>query len=362
LTDNEGGYRFDDVPSGRYFIVLGSLRLPTFFPGTANQADAFVVSPEQGGAIASKDFVVRPPLEVRISGRVIRQSPGPVGGNFGGLILILSADDEVVGDIFPVDVAGDGSFAIPGVQAGVYELKVKGAPPDSTLTVVVGKEDIEGISVPVPVDKTIGGLVVLDDGGAIPDVRFGLRAQRVVAPVRPITLTPGTVAPSAIDGGATPSYDIRVEPKSNGAFQATLPEGTYQISVGGIPAGFHVKSATYGAVDLRKGPAIVTPTANEELRVTLGRGPAPGTVIVKGKVTGAGFSVSLAPDGPPVDADLSATIAPDGAFEFASVPPGVYTAWVLLGGGVSFRTIVIGPAGVTDLVIETPSWEALRSN
>jgi hypothetical protein len=140
----------------------------------------------------------------------------------------------------------------------------------------------------------------------------------------------------------------------------TLPEGTWQIGIDGIPSGFHLQSATYGTTNLRAGAVKVTAGESPELRVTLGRGLAPGTTIVKGRVVGVGSSVELGSyDGP---LSFRAPVAADGTFEFFSIPPGSYAAIVLTGGGVSITPVKVGPAGVSDLVITTNPPEVGRNN
>jgi hypothetical protein len=54
-TDAAGRYRLE-VAAGRYYIASGSVGAPTYFPGTANLADARVISIARGGLVDNIDF------------------------------------------------------------------------------------------------------------------------------------------------------------------------------------------------------------------------------------------------------------------------------------------------------------------
>jgi hypothetical protein len=54
-TDAAGRYRLE-VAAGRYYIASGSVGAPTYFPGTANLADARVISIAAGGLVDNIDF------------------------------------------------------------------------------------------------------------------------------------------------------------------------------------------------------------------------------------------------------------------------------------------------------------------
>ncbi len=57
-TDEQGRYRLEGIPAGRYYIVAGRVDLPTFYPGTADMAKARIFSIAPGGAVSGIDFVM----------------------------------------------------------------------------------------------------------------------------------------------------------------------------------------------------------------------------------------------------------------------------------------------------------------
>src|SRR5689334_24691059 len=48
LTDNEGNFRMQELPPGRYFILAGALPLGTYYPEGADVKDAEIVTVEAG--------------------------------------------------------------------------------------------------------------------------------------------------------------------------------------------------------------------------------------------------------------------------------------------------------------------------
>ena len=57
-TDEQGRYRLEGIPQGRYYIVAGRVDLPTFYPGTADVSNARIFAITPGGAVSGIDFVM----------------------------------------------------------------------------------------------------------------------------------------------------------------------------------------------------------------------------------------------------------------------------------------------------------------
>src|SRR5207249_10723371 len=58
-TDEAGGYRLEDIPPGRYYIVAGRLDSPTYYPGTLQTAGATIVRITPGANLSGLDFVMK---------------------------------------------------------------------------------------------------------------------------------------------------------------------------------------------------------------------------------------------------------------------------------------------------------------
>src|SRR6185295_1324282 len=116
-----------------------------------------------------------------------------------------------------------------------------------------------------------------------------------------------------------------------------------------LPAGYSLKSFTYGAVNLLRDPLRGT-WSDSELRLTFATtanswfriaGAVTGLGSVSGTSSSRGPSTSQAPQAPTIvltgptlarvgsgAASLTAPLGPDGGFEFTGIFPGEYTAQV----------------------------------
>src|SRR4249920_1808897 len=57
-TDNDGQFRLENIPPGRYYIVLDPLDLPSYYPGVTKPERATIVSVGDGSVIQGMDFKV----------------------------------------------------------------------------------------------------------------------------------------------------------------------------------------------------------------------------------------------------------------------------------------------------------------
>jgi hypothetical protein len=150
-TDQEGRYRLENIPAGRYYITAGRVDLPTYYPGTLDFSTGTVVAIARGAQISRMDFT----LKEESAGRQIRQdqySFFSVFGTTGGfhIPLQISVEDGgkvpiVVGFQYPVlRVTQSGRIAqevllnatslvlpLPSVTSpGEYRVELADIPPD----------------------------------------------------------------------------------------------------------------------------------------------------------------------------------------------------------------------------------------
>src|SRR5687767_541875 len=64
-TDNEGSYRLENIPPGRYYITAGLVDLPTYYPGAPTADGGRVVLVTAGAVTANIDFPLARPARLR---------------------------------------------------------------------------------------------------------------------------------------------------------------------------------------------------------------------------------------------------------------------------------------------------------
>jgi protocatechuate 3,4-dioxygenase beta subunit len=110
-TDATGRYRLEVTP-GRYYVATGSVNSPTFYPGTANAAEARVVTVASGGLVEAIDFSSFVPASRSPSGFVtVPRGTGVVSGVIrfpdgtpaaGIPVLLISAASVSSGGVPPL--------------------------------------------------------------------------------------------------------------------------------------------------------------------------------------------------------------------------------------------------------------------
>ena len=271
--------------------------------------------------------VSTPPPWVKLSGRVTgsRQSMNSISiyGPGGTLTASLTAD---------------GSFEFAKILPGSYTVSIpstNGSTPVQPLTLVVPNRDVSGVELPLPALKEISGRVIVEDGGPLP------RATLTVTPAteeqkRGNSSTPPSLAQLLVTtaGNRSVPMNIYLALQQDGSFKASLPEGRYPVTANiqttGGSAPYSVKSFTYGSADLTKEPVVIAASDSAEMRLTFSAASSSWA-----KVTGrvVGLTASSASQGVPATVvlvsptfmrELTATIRPDGSFEFPRVYSGTY--------------------------------------
>jgi protocatechuate 3,4-dioxygenase beta subunit len=226
---------------------------PTYFPGTANVADAQKVSLAIGQEAQGTDFALLPTRLARIRGLVIDSEGRPVDGAFVTAVPAQSAES-----VFMMGggarTGRDGSFTLQGLAPGDYLLQVR-----SVTIMTTGADSTFSLS------ARVGGPEGSEFGSA-PVSLSGDDLENVV-----ITTTKGVAASGrvAYDGpppaGAAPLrlMAIPLEPEGtmfgpggaavvgqDGTFQLTGLSGQRQLRVMGLPPGYTVKSVEVNGVDV----------------------------------------------------------------------------------------------------------------
>jgi hypothetical protein len=296
---------------------------------------------------------------VKVSGKVVGFDPA----RFARQPVLLSLNAAGYGSSLQARVDPDGSFEFAEVFPGSYVARFMGPTPVNIpdTPVNVSSSDVK-FDITLPRQKEISGRVLLEGRGPMP--QFGLPLMSIPGsspgaataptggPMSQFGLLLMSIPGSGPGAAAAPTGTLNIGPQPDGSFKVNVIEGDHQVGppsrtpMSALPAGYTLKSLTYGTTDVLNAPLKVRMTDTAELRVTLSTPNVP-PVKVSGKVAGVDASmfvrgpmtVIMNTAGYPA---LETTVSPDGSFEFPEVFPGNYIPRVM-GAGVATSPGPISP-------------------
>jgi hypothetical protein len=265
-SDDTGQYRLVGLSPGDY-IVMASVRetwtmdgkekqvfayAPSYYPWTANVADAGRVKVAIGQEIPAVDISLQPMRAATVSGTALGSDGTPLsGGN-------VSLSQEIVGPgggsymgVGGTTIAADGSWRLREVPPGEFQLTARSASsrdkPAETASMVllVQGADMEGITLSADPGGTLTGLVVTDDGSALPVSRSALR-------VTGQTTVPGRRSQPMLAG------DNNGVVGSGGDFTLKGVSGPSMLRISPLPPGWAIKSIEINEKDYVDTPVELT--------------------------------------------------------------------------------------------------------
>lgn len=294
---------------------------PTFYPGTANPAQATPISVRAGEERAGVDFTVQYVGSARISGTVLL----PDGMKPETVRLNLVNSNSPIPDfgfsgLRSASLRGDSTFEFPDIIPGQYSVGAHGSVPrpdggsqilSGVTEVDVQGEDVAGVSLQLQDGLTVSGIVRIDGTGPPP----ALPALRLL--LQPVRGTVMTIASGAPTVGA------------DGRFTLTaVTPGRYRLTVI-PPAPWIVRSSIVAGqdtldvpIDLQQSVSDAVVTLTDRISEITGHiGAAAGTV--------PDYSIILFPEdralwAAPSRRIMSVKTASDGTYSFRSVPAGDY--------------------------------------
>jgi len=286
----------------------------TFYPGTANLAEAQRIKVDAASEQSGINFAVTPVRAVRVSGTVLDSNGAPAQAT-----LLLQSTSQIDGPFGVRGQArsqGDGTFTIPNVAPGEYTLEVMtgqggrggGASPDvASMPLVVGNEDLSGLTIATSKGGSIRGTVVAD-GASVPTTGLQISTQSL--------------------GGALRGNGPPAQVSSAGAFDIAGLAGSYVLRVDRVPDGWAVKSITVSGRDAADLPIEIRGADQLVARVVLTNriNELTGTVRAGGQVA-TNASVVVFPDNPaqwpfPSRRVRSTRVDKNGLFRVRSLPAG----------------------------------------
>ena len=262
-TDNDGRFRLENIPPGRYYIVLDPLDVPSYYPGVTKPERATIVTVRDASAIEGMDFKIPDFEGGKVYGR-LDPPPRPLTGavmvnmvtnpnrsgltsatvlqgtlnllsntgfnvNIAGVLASLSSTPTVF-----VPVSADGTFEFPKTRTGSYIILTSPGIGLATRSVDIGDVDlrdvdlIAGTATAIARGVTVRGRVI---GNPVPEL---LENLTVVLTERSITGAPRV--PVNPDGSFTftnvqpGSYVAITVPSPNVARQTSVTVGNQDIN------------------------------------------------------------------------------------------------------------------------------------
>lgn len=293
LTDNEGNYRMQGIPPGRYFVLAGALPNGAYYPEADNVKNAEIVN-------------VAPGDEVTINIKLTHRLGGKVSGRINANMAQLGPRSATITgppleDLLEVPVKPDGTFEFGHVPPGNRYL-VSLWPPTpgiASYPVTVGQTDLSGVQLtPLPTKKVSGRIVMK-----------------------------GTYSiPHGILGFFTSTTYVQGKINDDGTFNVELNAAQHQIDFAGLPVGYSLASIKIGDRDVTQQGITVGNSDMSDILITLNAPKHLATVV--GKITGLPqerfASAGVVMTGPTFNKGV-ADIERDGSFRFDGVVPGLYT-------------------------------------
>ena len=276
-TDDTGAYRIYALPPGDYYVAA-SLRMapvdsivettyaPTYYPGTGDLGEAQRIRITLGTE-ATAVFPLLPVRRVRVSGTLLSSSGAPADA----LLTLTSANSELG---MPLGLGGvtrrDGSFTLADVPPGRYTLSASlrsdGPSEIASMPLLVGDDDVTGVTLVTERPGRIQGRFVVDSGVSRPlpqDLDVTARA----AHVNGTQISRDTGSPFVLNDVGEPFY-LRVE----------------------VPEGWAVKSIEIGGTDVTDSRSISVPLGQQtdaRIVITDRLSEVRGTVMSGGKPAAA---------------------------------------------------------------------------
>jgi hypothetical protein len=190
-TDDLGSFRIYGLPPGEY-IVSGIVRpqmfsmpgitssevegyAPSYYPGTANLAEAQRVSVKGGQELSGINFALTAARLARVRGRVTTAAGSPPPGPM--MIMVNSRESASAMTMMMMGGAqtrADGSFQLTGLAPGSYNITARPMSPPAPLQEVaqgqltVANEDIDNIVLVLSYGAIARGTVTTDEGTPLP--------------------------------------------------------------------------------------------------------------------------------------------------------------------------------------------------
>lgn len=307
--------------------VVEEMYLPVYYPNTVDMRTAAPISVAAGTTVGGVDIATGAGLVTphHIRGRVLDQAGQPVEAAF------LRAIPRTADPYFLAPLAqstADGTFDIPGVAPGSYQIFASIAGERRTLngiaTVEVAEKDIQNLTIAMASGFTISGRFVME-GRAQSSTESQTSFPRLGSLIR----DPEVIGISA----GFPNFNLQAG--GGGSFTiGGIEPGDFRLPFQGVPPDGYVKSMRMGNVDVLNEGLHIFSAPDTVLEVVIGAnaGRIEGSVVNTRIEPLSNRTVVLVPDVRLRQrSDLYKVVSTDnaGRFQMQGIPPGDYKlfAW-----------------------------------
>lgn len=248
-TNDIGEYRLFAIPPGQYYLTatlrnfMGMIGdsddrsgyAATYFPGTANIAEAQRVTIGIGQVMSDLNMALMPTRTARITGTAVDSQGRPM---MGGVIAAPVGDSMMMMFGPPGQIKPDGSFAISGLAPGTYRLQTMGGGGDTesaSAEVSVSGDDVNGIRLVGSKPSTASGRIIVDPAAA-----QSLRPSMLRVMAQPAVFDGPMMGPPAPP--AAVNDDLTFEVKAR--------PGKMRIAFAGQLPGWTIRAVRYRGIDV----------------------------------------------------------------------------------------------------------------
>jgi protocatechuate 3,4-dioxygenase beta subunit len=248
MTNDIGEFRLFAIPPGQYYLsaTLRSFGMmgdtddrsgyaPTYFPGTANMAEAQKVTIGLGQIVSDLNMALMPTRTARITGTAVDSQGRP----FVGVVMAMPRGDSMMMMFGPPgQTKPDGSFVISGLAPGTYVLQTQGGGPDgdsASAEVTISGDDVDGIRLVASKPSRASGRVIVDAAAAqsLRPSTLRLSIQPVVFDMPMMGMMTG---PSVVNDDLT--FELKTRP------------GKMKVALAGPAPGWTIRAVRYRGDDV----------------------------------------------------------------------------------------------------------------
>ncbi len=230
MTNDIGEYRIFGLPPGQYYISAtlrgGAMMMmnvqsddrsgyaPTYYPGTANTAEAQKISLGLGQTLNDVNVTLIPTKTATVSGTVVDSNGRPFGG---GMVMVVQRQGAGGFSMNPGGmIRPDGTFTTGGLPPGDYTLQANGMPGPSgfdaefaTAEVSIAGDDINGVRLVSMKPSTLTGRIVFTDQRAGAAMRAA-SIRLMASPKNPEDFSPFAGGPGRVNDDFT--FEVKARP------------------------------------------------------------------------------------------------------------------------------------------------------